>query len=65
LHVKVEHAIGSALRPMSDAGLERKFHGLVDPVLGAAAAARIIAACGNLPRSASVRELTALACTIG
>ena len=34
LHVFVEHAIGSMERPMSDADLRRKFHGLVDPVLG-------------------------------
>ena len=36
LHLFVEHAIGSLQRPMSDADLARKFHGLVDPVLGAA-----------------------------
>jgi hypothetical protein len=59
--VKVEHAIGSMERPMSDDDLERKFHALVDPVLGAASASRLIAACGALSRSASVRELAALA----
>ena len=35
----VEHAIGSLQRPMTDADLARKFHGLVDPVLGATRAA--------------------------
>lgn len=30
----VTHAIGSLERPMSDADLEAKFHGLVDPVIG-------------------------------
>jgi 2-methylcitrate dehydratase PrpD len=30
----VKHAIGSLERPMSDADLEKKFHGLVDPVIG-------------------------------
>ena len=35
LHTFVQHAIGSLERPMSDADLARKFHDLVDPVLGA------------------------------
>ena len=39
-HLFVEHAIGSMERPMSDDDLARKFHGLVDPVLGAARARR-------------------------
>ena len=43
-HVFVEHAIGSLERPMSDDDLARKFHGLVDPVLGAARADELIAA---------------------
>jgi 2-methylcitrate dehydratase PrpD len=34
-HVFIEHAIGSLQRPMSDADLERKFHGLSDGILGA------------------------------
>ena len=38
LHTLVRHAIGSLERPMTDADLQRKFHGLVDPVLGAARA---------------------------
>jgi hypothetical protein len=42
LHLKVEHAIGSLQRPMSDSDLERKFHGLVDPVLGVDRAARLV-----------------------
>ena len=42
LHIFVEHAIGSVQRPMSDADLRRKFHGLVDPVLGSARAERRI-----------------------
>jgi len=61
-HVRVEHAIGSMERPMTDADLERKFHGLVDPVLGEAKARRLIAACAGLAQAASVRALTALAC---
>ncbi len=61
LHVFVEHAIGSMQRPMGDADLARKFHGLVDPVLGAAAADGLIAQCAALAGAADVRGLTALA----
>jgi 2-methylcitrate dehydratase PrpD len=46
-HVFVEHAIGSRERPMSDADLAAKFHGLVDPVLGRAREA-LIASCRTL-----------------
>jgi len=61
LHAFVAHAIGSLERPMTNADLERKFRGLVDPVLGASRAARLcdaltsVAACVDLP------ALTALA----
>ena len=61
LHLFVEHAIGSLERPMSDADLARKFHGLVDPVLGAARAERLIERCATLAGAADVRELTAAA----
>ena len=61
LHVFVDHAIGSLERPMSDADLERKFHGLVDPVLGEARAARLIAQCTALARCADLGTFTALA----
>ena len=61
LHVFVEHAIGSLQRPMSDADLARKFHGLVDPVLGATTADRLIAQCAALAGAADVRALTAAA----
>jgi 2-methylcitrate dehydratase PrpD len=61
LHVMVEHAIGSVERPMSDADLQRKFHGLVDPVLGSARAGRVIEQCATLAGAADVRALTALA----
>ena len=39
----VAHAIGSLERPMSDADLEAKFHGLVRGVLGAAQSSRLLA----------------------
>ncbi|MDQ6916690.1 MAG: MmgE/PrpD family protein [Pseudomonadota bacterium] len=58
LHVFVEHAIGSVERPMSDADLQRKFHGLVDPILGSSSAAHLIELCARLADAADVRELT-------
>jgi 2-methylcitrate dehydratase PrpD len=61
LHLRVEHAIGSLQRPMSDADLARKFHSLVDPVLGAANAARLIQQCVALGGAPDVRALTAAA----
>ena len=61
LHVLVEHAIGSLQRPMTDADLARKFHGLVDPVLGAGSADRLIEQCATLAGAADLRALTAMA----
>ena len=61
LHTLVRHAIGSLERPMTDADLERKFHGLVDPVLGAGRAARLIDALTTLSGCADLGALTALA----
>ena len=61
LHLRVEHAIGSLQRPMTDADLARKFHGLVDPVLGSARADRLIEQCASLAGAMDVRELTAAA----
>ncbi len=61
LHRFVEHAIGSLQRPMSDADLARKFHGLVDPVLGAARADALIAACDRLHGAETIEPLVSLA----
>ncbi len=61
LHVLVEHAIGSTQRPMSDMDLQRKFHGLVDTVLGAPRADQLIAACMTMGGAGEVRSFTALA----
>ena len=61
LHAFVAHALGSLERPMSDADLERKFHGLVDPILGAARTAQLIGACRTLASAPDVRALAALA----
>jgi 2-methylcitrate dehydratase PrpD len=61
LHLFVPHAIGSLERPMRDADLAAKFHGLVDPVLGAARAAALIERCGKAAAASDVRGLTAAA----
>jgi 2-methylcitrate dehydratase PrpD len=61
LHVFVEHAIGSVQRPMSNADLQRKFHGLVDPILGLARAESLIEHCAKLSEHSDLRALTALA----
>jgi len=61
LHAFVEHAIGSLERPMTDDDLARKFHGLVDPVLGASRADELLALCGKLGAAQSVRPLAAAA----
>jgi len=61
LHLFVAHAVGSLERPMSDADLQRKFHGLVDPVLGVARAEALIEPCTTLARCGDLRALTALA----
>ena len=45
---------------MSDSGLARKFHGLVDPVLGAERAAELIGACRTVVDAMDVRELANL-----
>ena len=55
------HAIGSLQRPMSDADLERKFHGLSDGILGAQRTSDLLAACWSLGKAADVRVLTGLA----
>ena len=60
-HVFVEHAIGSRERPMSDADLARKFHGLVDPVLGAEKAKRLVELCAKVATMKDVGELAAAA----
>lgn len=60
VHVRVDHAIGSLERPLSNAQLEDKFRTLVVPVLGDAKAREITAACWRLGALADVRALTNL-----
>ena len=58
--VHVEHAIGSLQKPMTDADLERKFHDLSDPILGADKSKDILAECwrlGDAPNLQSVLQL--------
>jgi hypothetical protein len=57
MHAAVEHAIGSLEKPMSDADLEAKFHGLADPVIGAAKARTLIDSCWKLADAKDVRAL--------
>ncbi len=59
LQVSVEHAIGSLEHPMSDADLRRKFHGLVDPILGAERAQGLIEECSGLAGRADLRGFAA------
>ena len=61
VHVFVEHAIGSLQNPMTDALLEGKFHGLADPILGAAQTSQLISACWGVGQAANVAALVALA----
>ena len=61
VQVRVEHAIGSLQRPMSDAALAGKFHALADPVLGAKRTADLLEAAWAVGHSADLRGLVALA----
>lgn len=48
LHRRIEHAIGSVEKPMTDAQLEAKFKDLADGVLPAAQAERVMQMCRSL-----------------
>ena len=61
LHVLVEHVIGSLERPMTSEDLRRKFHALVDPVLGLGRATSLIERCAEPAAAADVRAPTAMA----
>jgi 2-methylcitrate dehydratase PrpD len=60
IHIFVKDAIGSMQRPLTDAMLDAKFHHLADPVLGAARAADLVAACRAIASAPDVRALAAL-----
>jgi 2-methylcitrate dehydratase PrpD len=57
VHVRVDHAVGSLERPLTDGQLEAKFHSLADPVIGAAKARDAIAACWKLAQARDVHEV--------
>ncbi len=61
VHIFVEHAIGSLQKPMSNAQLEAKFHGLADGVLGIDRTDRLMAACWSMAGAADLRALATLA----
>jgi len=60
VEVRVDHAIGSLLNPLSDAQLEAKFGALVTPVLGAGRSREITGQWRTLASLGDVRTLTAL-----
>ena len=61
VRVLVEHAIGSLHKPMSDAQLAAKFHGLSDTVLGLDRSTALIEACWAVGGEPDLRGLAALA----
>ena len=56
-HLRVDHAIGSLERPLSDADLEAKFHSLADPVIGAEKAGELIRQCWGLSKAKDLKAL--------
>jgi 2-methylcitrate dehydratase PrpD len=58
LTCRVEHGIGSATRPMTDAELEVKFRDLAEPVIGAPRAAELIGKTWAVPTLADAGELS-------
>jgi 2-methylcitrate dehydratase PrpD len=53
----VEHAIGSLDRPMSDADLEAKFHGLADGILTRPGADRLMRLCWDIGKLKDAGEV--------
>jgi 2-methylcitrate dehydratase PrpD len=60
VEVRVEHAIGSMRKPLTDAQLEAKFDALVTPVLGAERSREITGQWRGLAVLADVRAMVAL-----
>jgi 2-methylcitrate dehydratase PrpD len=61
VHVRVDHAIGSLQRPMSDADLVAKFSAMSDPILGQDKTHKLLDACWGLGNGTDVRGLVAKA----
>ena len=53
----IEHAIGSAKNPMTDAQLESKFLGLTNGILPTARARGLIDLCWNIERAPQAADL--------
>jgi len=60
-HLRVDHAVGSLERPLSDADLEAKFRGLCEPILGSDRSHELLQHCWKLGQSRDVRALVASA----
>ncbi len=61
IHVRVDHAIGSLQRPMTDQDLMDKFSAMSIPVIGEDKTRNLIALCWKLSEAADVRSLVAQA----
>ena len=57
LEKHIDHAIGSRERPMSDADLDEKFHGLADNILGAEQASRLLALAWSIEELPDAAEI--------
>ncbi|OWJ65159.1 MmgE/PrpD family protein [Inquilinus limosus] len=63
LQKRVDHAIGSVARPMTDRDLEAKFTDLVQPVHGEAGTAALLRACWDLEALADAGDIARMAQT--
>ncbi|RIX71764.1 MmgE/PrpD family protein, partial [Acidovorax cavernicola] len=61
VHIRVEHAIGSLQRPMTDVNLEAKFSDMSNAILGAGQTRKLMDACWSLAKAADVRDVVQLA----
>jgi len=62
LQKRVEHAIGSKDKPMSNADLAEKFTDLVEPILGKQQTAALLGACWEMAHAPDLNQIAALAC---
>jgi 2-methylcitrate dehydratase PrpD len=58
LHKRIEHAIGSLERPMSDADLERKFSDLAEGILPPSQTRRVMDLCWGVAKLPDAAEIT-------
>jgi 2-methylcitrate dehydratase PrpD len=62
---RIDHAIGSLDRPMSDADLEAKFRALAKGILPAAQADRLIEMCWDIEKLADAGEIARASVPVG